>query len=67
MNRTARNSAITAVAAAALLGSVTGGPLAAAAQEITKGVNVVAHGFVSKVSAPADDQVNVVAHNFMGS
>lgn len=65
MNRTARNSAIVVAAAAALLGSVAGGPLAVAAQAITHEVNSVAHG--DSGSAPSDEKFHVVAHNFMGS
>ncbi|MGW1463377.1 hypothetical protein ACWCPT_03335 [Streptomyces sp. NPDC002308] len=64
MNRTARNGAIVAAAVAALLGSVAGGQLAAAAQVVARGADSVVHGSID--SQPSDDETVVVAHNFMG-
>ncbi|MFE6886827.1 hypothetical protein [Streptomyces sp. NPDC057694] len=65
MNRKAGKSVFIAAAAAILVGSVAGGPLAAAAQVITDEVKVVAQGAVGQMQ-PSDEQTSVVAHNFMG-
>ncbi|MFD6528806.1 hypothetical protein [Streptomyces sp. NPDC060184] len=64
MNRTARNWSIAAAAAVALLGSVAGGQLAAAAQVVAHGAESVVHG--STATHPSDGETVVVAHNFMG-
>lgn len=46
MKRTARNSAIVAAAAAAMVGSVAGGSLSVGAQGSSGDLSVVAHGSI---------------------